>query len=117
MKFPEWTKPGFYGAVIGAIVAPVVGFGWGDWTTSSNAETMAKSFAKTEVIRTLVPVCLEKFWSDPERVAKLDAIREATPFNKGKEVMKAGWATPPGTETPDRELAKACVEGLELNDS
>jgi hypothetical protein len=31
--------------------------------------------------------------------------------------MEAGWATVPGAESPDRNLAAACIDGLELDAS
>jgi len=117
MTFPEWTKPGVYGAIVGAVAATILGFAWGGWTTGGNAEKMAKSFASDEVTRAMVPVCLDMSAADPERVAKLATIQDATGFNRRRAVMDTGWATLPGTEAPNRDLAVACIEGLELDAS
>ena len=117
MTFPEWTKPGFYGAMIGAITVSILGFAWGGWTTSGNAQDMAQSYATEEVTMAMVPVCLEMSQADPDRIAKLAAVQDASGFNRRKAMMNTGWATIPGTDAPSRDLAEACIEGLELDAS
>lgn len=117
MTFPEWTKPGVYGALVGAIAVTIVGFNWGGWTTGSNAEKMAKIFANEEVTQAMVPVCLDMSAADPERVAKLATIQDATTYKRRNAIMDTGWATLPGTEAPNRDLAEACIEGLNLDAS
>ena len=117
MTFPEWTKPGAYGAVGGAIVVSILGFTWGGWTTASGAQEQAEAFATQEVTSAMVPVCLNAVAADPERVAKLATIEEASSFSRRREVMATGWATLPGTDLPNRELAIACLERLPLDGS
>ena len=117
MTFPEWTKPGIYGALRGAAAISLVGFSWGGWMTGSNAEKMAKRFAGEEITQAMVPVCLEMSAVDPDRISKLALIQEASGFNRRKAIMASGWVTIPGTEDPNRDLADACIAGLELDAS
>ena len=117
MKYPEWTKPGVNGAVIGAATLAVLGFTWGGWTTSGSAKAMAKEFAADEVTMAMVPVCLNISATDPDRVAKLATIQDASRYDRRKAMVATGWATVPGTETPSNDLVLACIEGLELDDS
>jgi hypothetical protein len=117
MTFPEWTKPGIFGALIGAVVATILGFSWGGWMTGRGAEELAKNHAASEVTQAMVPICLARSADDPEVVAKLALIKGATSFNQSKAVMEAGWATLPGSEEPNRDLAKACVAELEFDAS
>ncbi|MCE8007947.1 hypothetical protein [Aestuariivita sp.] len=117
MTTPEWLKPGIYGALIGAVFVGIVGFTWGGWVTGSNAEKMASEMAEDRVITALVPFCLDMSRTDEERIAKLAAIRETSSFRRRDAVMEAGWATMPGAEGPNRELAQACIEGLDLDAS
>ena len=49
MTFPEWTKPGVYGAFVGAVAVSIFGFTWGGWTTAGSADEMAQSFAADKV--------------------------------------------------------------------
>ena len=117
MTFPEWTKPGAYGAAAGAIVVSVLGFTWGGWTTAGAAQGMAQTFASQEVTMAMVPVCLDASAADPERDAKLATIQESSSFGRSRAVMATGWATFPGADQPNRELAVACLEGLALDGS
>jgi len=70
MTFPEWTKPGIYGALGGAVAMTILGFNAFGWTTGGNAEKMAQEFADTEVTQAMVPVCLDMSADDPDRGAK-----------------------------------------------
>lgn len=117
MTTPEWLKPGIYGALIGAAFVGIVGFSWGGWVTGSSAEKMASEMAEDSVIAALVPFCLERSRTDNERIAKLATIREASSFKRRDAVMETGWATMPGTDGPNRDLAQACIEGLDLDAS
>ncbi|WP_299602669.1 hypothetical protein [uncultured Tateyamaria sp.] len=117
MTFPDWTKPGIYGALGGAIAVSIIGFTWGGWTTSSNAQTMAQDLASEEVTLAMVPVCLNLSAADPERTQKLAALQEISGFGRRTAMMETGWATYPGSDTPDRDLADACLAGLELDGS
>ncbi len=115
MTFPEWTKPGIYGALVGAIVVSILGFTWGGWTTSSTAQSMAEDLAAEEVTLALVPVCLGLSADDPERIAKLADLQEVAGFGRRNAMLETGWATRPGSDAPDRDLAAACLEGLALD--
>ncbi len=117
MTFPEWTKPGIYGALGGAAVVSILGFSLGGWTTSGNAEEMAKKLAIKEVTMAMVPVCLNNSAADPERAEKLAVLQEVTGFSRRKALMDTGWATQPGSDSPSRDLAQACLEGLNLDAS
>ena len=115
MTLPEWTKPGIYGAIVGAIAISILGFNWGGWTTGGTAEKMAQDLARDEVTSAMVPLCLERSVTDPMRVAKLASINEATRYKRRDAVMDTGWATLPSAEKPNRDLAEACMEQLGLD--
>lgn len=115
MITPEWLKPGIYGAVIGAVFVGIVGFSWGGWMTGGGANKMAYAMAHDDVIAALVPVCLDVSRTDPDRIEQLAAIRAVKTYQRRDAVMDAGWATVPGSETPDRDLAEACLAALEID--
>lgn len=117
MTFPEWTKPGAYGALVGAVAVFILGFTWGGWTTAGSADEMAQSFAADEVTLAMVPVCLNLSQADTERAVKLATLQGASGFQRRNAMMETGWATLPGTDTPSRDLADACLAGLELDGS
>lgn len=115
MNTPEWLKPSIYGAVIGAVFVGVVGFSWGGWVTGGTADTRATAMARNQVIAAIVPVCLDMARVDPDRVAHIDTIRKATTYKRHDAVMETGWATIPGTDVPDRDIAQACLAGLDVD--
>ena len=117
MTTPEWLKPGLYGAVIGAVLVGVVGFSWGGWMTGGGASKMAAEMAEADVIAALVPVCLNIAQLDADRVAKLATIQEASTYKRRDALMEAGWATVPGSDAPNRDLAQACMKALELEEA
>ena len=116
MNTPEWLKPGIYGALIGAVAVGIVGFSWGGWMTGGGANKMATDMAHDEVVAAMVPVCLDMARVDPDRVAQLATIREATTYKRRDVVMAAGWATVPGTDVPSRDIAQACLAVLDLEE-
>ncbi len=117
MTFPEWTKPGVYGALVGAAAVSILGFTWGGWTTAGSADEMAQNLASEEVTLAMVPVCLDLSEADVARVEKLATLQEASRFQRRDAMMETGWATLPGTDAPSRDLAEACLAGLELDGS
>lgn len=117
MKTPEWLKPGIYGALLGAAFVGIVGFSWGGWMTGGNAEKMANKMAQDEVVAALVPFCLDMSRADNERIAKLATIREASSFKRRDAVMETGWATMPGSDAPNRDIAQACLAALDVDRS
>ena len=117
MKFPEWTKPGIYGALGGAAAVAIAGFSIGGWVTGGTAERMAKTMSDKQVTMALVPVCVDIAANDPERASKVKSIKNAARYNQHTEVMNAGWATVPGTTAANRDLARACLDELNLDES
>lgn len=115
MKTPDWIQPGAYGAMVGAIAVSAIGFSWGGWVTGSSAERIARQQAEASVVNALVPMCLDISRRDSDRAEKLVVIAGAPRYMRKDALMKAGWATMPGMEEPNRDLAEACVASLELD--
>ena len=115
MNTPEWLRPGIYGAAIGAVFVGVVGFSWGGWVTGGTARDSAMAMSQKDVVAAMVPVCLDMAKTDPERVQKLAAIRAATTNKRRDALMEAGWATVPGAESPNRDIAQACLASLDVD--
>lgn len=112
MNSPEWLKPGVYGALIGAAFVGVVGFSWGGWVTGGTSNDRALAMSRGDVVAAMVPVCLDQARADPERETKLETIRAASTYQQRDALMAAGWATFPGAEGPDRDIAQACLTAL-----
>ncbi|MHC9237011.1 hypothetical protein ACX9MO_15390 [Pseudooceanicola sp. 502str34] len=114
MTAPDWLKPGLVGTMIGAVVITIVGFSWGGWVTGGTAREQADTLAQETVTAAMVPVCLDLARSDPMRRSKIETIRDATRYRQRDALMEAGWATVPGAEEPDRNIARACLAELDL---
>lgn len=117
MNTPEWLKPGIYGALIGAVFVGVVGFTWGGWVTGGTANDRAMAMSRDDVVASMVPVCLDMARSDPSRADKLATIQAASTYQRRDALMAAGWATMPGTDAPNRDIAQACLAALDVDGS
>ncbi|RFP88501.1 hypothetical protein DZK27_08435 [Rhodobacteraceae bacterium 63075] len=114
MITPEWLKPGLYGALMGAAFVGIAGFTWGGWVTGGTANDRAMAMSHDDMVVSMVPVCLDMARSDPARADKMEKIRAASTYQKRDALMDVGWATMPGTEAPDRDIAQACLKELDL---
>ena len=112
MNTPEWLKPALYGAAAGAVAVSIVGFSWGGWVTGGTAKEMASDLARLEVVAALVPICVEQSKQDPQVTETLAQLKSAYSYQRGDMLMKAGWATMPGSSDPNRNVASACAEEL-----
>lgn len=115
MNAPEWLKPGMYGALIGAVCVGVLGFTWGGWVTGGTATERAIAMSRNDVVAAMVPVCLDMARSDPARAKKLETIRAAATYQRRDALMETGWATVPGTDAPNRDIAQACLAALDVD--
>lgn len=112
MRFPEWLKPGLWGAVVGAAGLAIVGFSTMGWVTGETAEKAAAQRAENAVAAALTPLCVQVAGKDPQLDAKLKQLVAESSWQRYEYVMKAGWATAPGAKDPNREVAEKCAEVL-----
>ena len=89
----------------------IVGFSWGGWVTGGRAETDATQRANGAVVSALAPVCVENFQRTADAPVKLIALKKVDSWSQGDFVEKGGWATMPGSHTPEQvsAVAKACA--------
>jgi len=92
------------------VVALVVGFTWGGWVTGGTAEAMADKRGKSAMVAALAPICAAKFQGDSSFDTKLSELNETRSYQRAAFIEKGGWATMPGSEKGDRDVAKACAE-------
>ncbi len=106
VKIVLWSAVG--GALVWWIVLSAV-FGW---MTTGSAEKKAAERADAAVLDVLAPICVEKFKQDSESEAKLKALKEESNWNQADYVVKQGWATMPGSDTPEKRIAQACADQI-----
>lgn len=112
MQSTQWIKPGLYGAALGAIGLAIIGFSWGGWVTGGTATQMARSQATTEVLSALSAICMDQSRRDPQQAQKLAELKAIAMSRQADFVMTTGWATMPGQDEANREVARLCATKL-----
>ena len=112
-QMPQWIKPVLWGAVTGSVVTMIIGFSYGGWTTSSTTARLAKVQADAAVTTALVPLCIAKAKADGATVKRMGELEALTSsYDQRDFVTKVGWATVPGSDDPNRDVAEACAAAL-----
>ena len=104
----------FWACVASIVFTMIVGFAWGGWVTGGTAQTMGDKIAQDAVVKRLAPICVVQFNRDPEKAQKLSALKAGDSWQRGEYVEKQGWATMPGEEKPDSNVAADCARLLLL---
>ena len=99
------------GAAAGAVATMIIGFNWSGWTLGSTAAKQVKDAEQASVVRVLAPICADKFKNSADAGANFEALNKADSWKRDEMIVKAGWATFPGSE-PDRQVADACAKLL-----
>ena len=103
-------KYGIWGLVCGAVIAMIIGFAWGGWTTSGTTKTMTKE----AVLASQAAICVAQFMKEPNHEEKLKELAELNSWKRGEFIETGGWDKMPGQEKADYGVARACSNGLEV---
>lgn len=109
-KVPASLTPTLWGAAGGAVLLAIVGFGWGGWMTAGTAERTADQRVSSAVVAALAPICVSQFQLTADAMVKQEEMKKIGVYDRNSFVEKAGWATMPGSTTPDSKVAKACAD-------
>ena len=99
-----YIKPFALGMGSGAIILLIVIFSAGWVVTSGSAEAQAQLIVQDVVISHLAPIAVAQFMQDPNRIERLEEMKELESWKRGEYVQKQGWVTMPGSETPNRVI-------------
>ena len=103
------------------VLATIVGFSWGGWTTGGTAREMAEDSAAQARQELAAVICVDRFMAAPDAGVQLTALHEMTSARaQGKFVEDGGWAIIVPTSDPpdykaradDRKAAGLCAEEL-----
>lgn len=103
-------KYGVWSLILGAVVAMIIGFGWGGWTTAATTQKMSEE----AVLASQAAICVAQFMKQPNHKEKLKEIEKTSSWERAKFVEKGGWDKMPGQETAGYLVSRACADGLEL---
>lgn len=104
----------FWSWVISIVLTMIIGFAWGGWVTKKAAQSMAEKMAQEAVVKRLAPMCVIQFNQDAGKGQKLVELKATSTWSRSDYVQKQGWATMPGEEKPDRNVADECAKLLIL---
>lgn len=99
------------GAIVGAVATIAIGFSWGGWTLGSTAEKMAAERTTAAVVTAYAPICVERYNANATAEQR-DAFSKESAWSRDGLIEKAGYATPPGSKSPNGPVADACAQAL-----
>jgi hypothetical protein len=104
------VKYGIWGLICGAIVAMIIGFAWGGWTTSGTTQKMSDE----AVLASQAAICVAQFMKDPNHEAKLKEYEGMDSWKRSEFIEKGGWNKMPGQKEADSSVSRACVAGIDV---
>jgi hypothetical protein len=104
------VKYGVWSLIIGAVVAMIIGFGWGGWTTAATTQKMSEE----AVLASQSAICVAQFMKQPNYEEKLSEIGELNTWKRAEFIEKEGWDKMPGQEKADYGVSRACADGIGL---
>ena len=103
-------KFGVWGLICGAVIAMIIGFAWGGWTTFRTTQKMTEE----AVLASQAAICVAQFMKDPNYEEKFKEFRELSTYQRFEFIQKGGWDKMPGQEKAGYSVARPCADGLEL---
>jgi len=103
-------KYGIWGLIVGAVIAMVIGFAWGGWSTSGTTKTMTEE----AVLASQAAICVAQFMKQPNNEEKLKELGELDSWKRPEFIEKGGWDKMPGQKKADYAVSRACADGLDL---
>jgi len=104
------VKFGVWGLIVGAVIAMIIGFALGGWTTSSTTQKMSEE----AVLASQAAICVAQFLKGPNHEEKLKELGELDSWKRSEFIEKGGWDKMPGQEKAGYAVARACADGLDL---
>jgi hypothetical protein len=99
---------GIGGLICGAIVAMIIGFNWGGWSTAGATQKSSDQ----AVLTSQAAICVAQFVSDSNSAKNLKAIANTESYQRSEFIEKGGWDKMPGQKEASRGVSSACVDGI-----
>jgi hypothetical protein len=110
---PETTgkiKYGGWGLACGAIIAMIIGFGWGGWSTAATTQKISEK----AVLTSQAAICVGQFMKQPNYEETLKELGEVRSYQQANFIEKGGWDIMPGKEKADYGVSQSCADGIRL---
>ena len=104
--------PLIWGIISGAIILLIVIF-WTGWVvTSTTAENEGKKLVKAAILENFVPICVEQYLQDSNKVEKYAELKEKAYYLRDDYVKEIGWAKMPGSKSFVRGVDDKCAKEI-----
>ena len=100
------------GVFVGAVATMIIGFSWGGWVRGITAENNAALRVNTALVQAYGPVCIERFKHQANVEAKWVELTKIDTWRRDDYIKESGFATPPGSTSPNLAIADACADAL-----
>ncbi len=104
------VKYGVWGLIGGAVIAMIIGFAWGGWTTERTTQRLGEE----TVLAARAAICVAQFMKEPNHEEQLQAFGKLLSYQRGPFIEKGGWDKMPGEEQAGPLVARACADGLDV---
>ena len=104
------VKFGIWGLIVGAVVAMIVGFALGGWSTVSTTQKISEE----AVLASQAAICVAQFMKEPNHEEKLKELGEVSSYQRSDFIEKGGWDKMPGQEKADYGVSRACADEVGL---
>ena len=104
------VKYGVWGLICGAIIAMILGFAWGGWTTARTTRQLSAE----AVLAAQAAICVAQFMKDPNHEEQLQAFGKLSSYQRSSFIEQGGWDKMPGEDTAGYAVARACADGLDV---
>jgi len=97
-------KYGVWGLVVGAVIAMIIGFALGGWTTSGTTKTMTEE----AILASQAAICVAQFMAQPNHEEKLKELEKIDSWKRAEFIKKGGGDKMPGQkEEADYAVGRA----------
>ena len=103
-------KFGVWGLVCGAVIAMIIGFAWGGWSTAATAQKISEE----AVLASQAAICVAQFMKDPNHEEKLKELADVSSYQRSNFIEKGSWDKMPGQEKAGWGVSRACADGINL---
>ena len=104
------VKFGVWGLICGAVIAMIIGFGWGGWSTNGTTQKMTDE----AVLASQAAICVAQYVKEPNSQEKLKEYEAVDSYKRYEFIEKGGWDKMPGQKEASSGVAGACVAGLDI---
>ena len=100
---------GIGGLVCGAVVAMIIGFSWGGWSTAGATQKISDK----AVLTNQAAICVAQYTKEPNNAERMKEFAAIDSYKRSEFIEKGGWDKMPGQKEAAYGVASACADGLE----